>query len=86
MSAPRCADCRFYSGHTYCRRHPPVVMLAGSTRSFWPTVEHDDWCGDFAPAKPEHVQLTGRVLSQTTIEPTAEMLARIIEGTKEPKA
>lgn len=28
-----------------CRRHAPIASLKSDDR--WPTVQNDDWCGDF---------------------------------------
>jgi hypothetical protein len=50
-----CKECRYYhetEGAVHvtreCRRHPPV-MLAGSSRAFWPDLddEEDPWCGEW---------------------------------------
>lgn len=31
-----------------CKRHAPSRGGIGSDYPLWPTVNHDDWCGDFA--------------------------------------
>ena len=46
-----CETCRHFmcrpNYQAECRRWPPVVGVAQR----WPTVEKDDWCGEFAPAE-----------------------------------
>ena len=51
-----CGDCRYWQARegrvlSTCRRNPPV-MAHESNRGFWPVVEEDGWCGEFAPAPP----------------------------------
>lgn len=49
-----CETCRWYqiqgyptgSGFGDCRRHSPAV---GKDAAAWPTVAHDDYCGDAEP-------------------------------------
>jgi len=50
-----CEDCHFfeldYSEDTeastgICRRYPPNA-IAADVSSFWPTVDIDDWCGEY---------------------------------------
>ena len=46
-----CEACRFYDGKR-CRRHAPVIVPEDENNcrgSFWPTVDGDDWCGEFLP-------------------------------------
>lgn len=43
----RCGACRFFFEGRVCRRYPPG-LLAGQHR-VWPTVNENDFCGEFAP-------------------------------------
>ena len=54
MSAPTntCEDCHYFEADKedesigVCRRYPP--MLATDEQiGFWPTVDIDDWCGEY---------------------------------------
>ena len=62
----KCANCRWLgpdathdstpaiTGPT-CRRHAPIAtggMMSGS-RTMWPIVQPDDWCGDFSEVLKE---------------------------------
>lgn len=44
-----CENCRFLDMQEFkdstCRRRPPFHMQDGN--GSWPSVRHDDWCGDF---------------------------------------
>ena len=66
MNNPRCAACIYLGpegthdsspaiiGPT-CRRHAPIAtggMMSGS-RTMWPVVQPDDWCGDFEPVEQD---------------------------------
>ena len=50
LSEQRCANCRYsristiWQGAFSCRRNPPQVGLRSEQ---WPTVEPDDWCGEW---------------------------------------
>jgi hypothetical protein len=53
-----CKNCVFYA-YTKCKRYPPVVkMEAGYHQThappLFPTVERDDWCGEFKQKKWEN--------------------------------
>lgn len=38
----RCINCRFHDkARAICRRHPKPYQ------KLWPTVQEDDWCGEF---------------------------------------
>jgi len=50
----QCSTCRFFgkssagSRHHVCRRHPPhPMMVGGVSRSDFPVVLEDDWCGEW---------------------------------------
>ena len=53
-----CADCRFFDAFQYkgerpagfCRHHAPQVHAVDGYAMF-PTVYHDEWCGDFKEQK-----------------------------------
>jgi len=49
-----CENCRFFDGTVpdlgFCHRHAPRVGVA-DTLFCWPTVQFDDWCGDFQTSK-----------------------------------
>ena len=62
----RCLACRFVAAddpHGYlqyqCRRRAPAPHIGEASRpgwprmAEWPTVQHDDWCGDFTE-RPNH--------------------------------
>lgn len=43
-----------------CRRYPPVPLVlepagegTGDVVQTWPTVQADDWCGEFESTRPE---------------------------------
>ena len=58
-----CENCRYFSPNGTddergdCRRHAPVPSSVRTDRhraegfatfdSYWPTMSHDDWCGEF---------------------------------------
>ena len=49
----RCGICAYFNGPDVpyigkCKRHAPSRGGIGSDYPLWPTVTHDDWCGDFA--------------------------------------
>lgn len=58
-----CINCKFYEKHGklntgYCQRYPPTVVEAindpgdrSTTYSMFPTVQEDDWCGEYKEAK-----------------------------------
>lgn len=47
----RCGRCWWYDDtdgdEGFCRRCPPVI--ADNCAKRWPTVNNDDWCGEFKP-------------------------------------
>ena len=51
-----CDDCKFYDSiNSYCRAHPPVLIKTDNPVLFkdfeyyfiWPTVDCNDWCGEY---------------------------------------
>ena len=56
-----CKTCRYWekladlvSGHIVvgdCRRYPPTVCQADSTRALFPCVEEEAWCGEWKEIK-----------------------------------
>ena len=52
LSEQRCSNCRYFradldarrDGYSRCRRNPPQIAPRGEQ---WPTVEPDDWCGQW---------------------------------------
>ena len=60
-SDEQCSDCRFFTpmGDRYapeepwgeCRKYAPK-LLAGSSGSSWPSVDADDWCGEYEAEIP----------------------------------
>jgi hypothetical protein len=48
LSEQRCSNCRYgwvaRQGTLSCRRNPPQIGPRGEQ---WPTVEPDDWCGEW---------------------------------------
>jgi hypothetical protein len=55
----RCASCVFFAGDQYrkdgdCRRNSPLGLEGnlghgGDSKSFFPTVRKDEWCGQYKP-------------------------------------
>jgi hypothetical protein len=44
----RCETCAWYSDNSECRRWPPSIgRERQTTYGPWPTVLHDDWCGEW---------------------------------------
>lgn len=46
-----CETCQYFDGiysrQPYCRRYPPQVTYASLVTTYWPTVNIQDWCGEF---------------------------------------
>lgn len=66
MSKESCLDCRFSGSASLglaCRRRAPVIIppsggsvsLYSTIKTAWPSVETDDWCGDFQYKSVEQV-------------------------------
>lgn len=65
MNNESCATCRFWhssdgfrSQRKPCRRHSPSFAVSSQPVSaefvgYWPTTEHDDWCGEYSAAHPK---------------------------------
>lgn len=55
----RCETCRFWGGNFgYCHRYPPVRSADPHPAAHddkpgwcWPITDHDDWCGEYQPAR-----------------------------------
>jgi hypothetical protein len=55
----RCASCVFFTGEPYskdggCRKNAPLGLEGnlghgGDSKSFFPTVRKDEWCGQYQP-------------------------------------
>lgn len=48
-----CYFCAYFRGPDmpyigFCKRHAPSLGRNGSDDPLWPTVTHENWCGDFA--------------------------------------
>ena len=42
-----CSDCKFFEeDDDSCRAHPPT-LLEHNMEGRWPTVDSDDWCGEW---------------------------------------
>jgi hypothetical protein len=50
MSQPTCETCRFSYGSPLrqCRRFPPSRLTTDSSFR-WPSVNKDEWCGEYKP-------------------------------------
>lgn len=46
-----CGDCRFwFESDSQCRRNAPMPIRNGGEReTMWPTVQAEDWCGEYQP-------------------------------------
>ena len=59
-----CKDCRFFSVDNTCRRFPPA-----GRPSCWPTLNANDWCGEFE-AKKSMIALNEGFAVQCNVSPT----------------
>ena len=64
MITVTCKDCRFYCVDGTCRRFPPA-----GRPSCWPTLNPNDWCGEFE-AKKIMIPLTEGTVVQCSVTPT----------------
>lgn len=56
----QCSECKFFEpkvGLGQCRKYSPMPILYDDSRNdapehviVWPSVNEDDWCGEFEPA------------------------------------
>jgi hypothetical protein len=60
-----CSACRFFDrfysscSSGFCRRSPPRIIGKhedGDWMANWPTVDDDDWCGEYQPNTKGEVQ------------------------------
>ena len=63
MITVTCKDCRFYCVDGTCRRFPPA-----GRPSCWPTLNANDWCGEFE-AKKIMIPLTEGTVVQCNVAP-----------------
>ena len=77
MITVTCKDCRFYCVDGTCRRFPPA-----GRPSCWPTLNADDWCGEFEAKKAmiPHVEIN--IAPTTPKEPESEpiLMQKLEEG------
>lgn len=65
MITVTCKDCRFYCVDGTCRRFPPA-----GRPSCWPTLNADDWCGEFE-AKRTMIPITEGTVVQCSVAPAS---------------
>lgn len=64
ITVTSCKDCRFYCVDGTCRRFPPA-----GRPSCWPTLNANDWCGEFE-AKKIMIPLTEGTVVQCSVAPS----------------
>lgn len=51
----KCGDCLYFDDiHLECRKNSPIPQFAKIPKDIinkWPSVEPDDWCGEFRAAR-----------------------------------
>jgi hypothetical protein len=43
-----CGNC-FYRRDSKCRRRAPIALINTFGDTFWPNIDQEDWCGEWAP-------------------------------------
>jgi len=77
MITVTCKDCRFYCVDGTCRRFPPA-----GRPSCWPTLNANDWCGEFEAKKAmiPHVEINIAPTTPKEPEPEPILMQKLDEG------